>query len=54
MRQCGGEEDSEQCGREDTALFDAALDGERVWNCSVISHDAFPVAVKGYDHAQLL
>ena len=48
------EGDSKQGGREDTALFDSALDGESVRECSVISHCAFHVAVKGCDHAQQL
>ena len=54
MRQYEGEEDSKQAGREDTALFDFALDGESVLDCSVISHCAFYVAVKGCDHVQQL
>ena len=44
-----GEKDSKQGRREDTALFDATLDGVNISDCSILSHCAFHVAVEGCD-----
>ena len=45
-----GEQDAKKCRREDTPLFDAALDGEGVRGGAIVLDSTFHFLVEGGDH----